>query len=138
MNGLAHAAPAIGRLMMALIFLVSGWGKINGFEATAVTMTGRGMPMAQILLAGAIAIEIVAGVLLVIGWKTRAAAFALLIFLVPATLYFHNYWSFPPDQVRNQRNHFMKNVAIGGGLIFIMGMGAGPLSLDNRRGARRN
>ena len=129
--------PLVGRILMALIFLVSAYGKIMGFDQTMDAMIARGMPMAQALLTGAIVIEVVAGTLLMLGWKTEYAALALIVFLVPATLYFHNYWTYPPEQVRNQRNHFMKNVTIGGALIFVMGMGAGPLSIDNRRRARR-
>ena len=91
------------------------------------------MPLTQLLLACAIAIELVGSALLVIGWHTRLAALALVIFMVPATLYFHNYWSYGPEQVRNQRNHFMKNVTIIGALVFVMGMGAGPLSIDRRK-----
>jgi putative oxidoreductase len=128
-----HYAPPLGRLLIALIFLISGWGKIFAFDATAAAMAARGMPATQILLVAAIALELIGGLLLVIGWKARAAALALLVFVVPATLYFHNYWAFPPEQQRNQRNHFLKNVAIGGALIFIIGVGAGPLSVDNRR-----
>jgi putative oxidoreductase len=125
--------PLVGRILMALIFLTSAYGKITGFHATIGAMAANGIPMTQALLVCAIVIEIVAGTLLVIGWKTEWAALGLLVFLVPATLYFHNYWSYPPEQVRNQRNHFMKNVTIAGALIFVMGMGAGPLSVDNRR-----
>jgi putative oxidoreductase len=121
---------------MALIFLVSAYGKIRGFDQTINAMMARGMPMTQALLTCAIVIEVVAATLLVIGWKTEWAALALIVFLVPATLYFHNYWTYPPEQVRNQRNHFMKNLTIGGALIFVMGMGAGPLSIDNRRRMR--
>jgi putative oxidoreductase len=131
-----HFGPLVGRILMALIFLVSAYGKITGFDQTIAAMMARGMPMTQALLTCAIVIEIVAGTLLIIGWKTEWAALALLIFLIPATLYFHNYWTYPPEQVRNQRNHFMKNLAIGGALVFVMGMGAGPLSLDNRRRLR--
>jgi putative oxidoreductase len=130
-------APPLGRLLLALIFLISGWGKIFAFGATAAAMAKRGMPLPEILLVAAIAIELGAGALLVLGWKTRAAAVALLVFLVPATLYFHNYWTFPPAEQRNQRNHFLKNVAIGGALLFILGTGAGSLSLDERRARRR-
>lgn len=131
-----HFGPLVGRILMALIFLVSAYGKIMGFDQIIDAMMSRGMPMTQALLTCAIVIEVVAGTLLIIGWKTEYAALALLIFLIPATLYFHNYWTYPPDQVRNQRNHFMKNLTIGGALIFVMGMGAGPLSIDNRRRAR--
>ena len=125
--------PLIGRILMALIFLVSGYGKITGFDATAANMASKGVPMTEALLVCAIALELAGATLLVLGWKTRLAALALIVFLIPATLYFHNYWSYPPAEVRNQRNHFMKNVTILGALIFVMGMGAGPLSLDNRK-----
>ena len=128
-----HFGPLIGRVIMSLIFLTSAYGKITGFDPTIAAMAAKGLPMTQALLVCAIALELVAATLLIIGWKTEWAALALLVFLVPATLYFHNYWSYPPEQVRNQRNHFMKNVTIAGALIFVMGMGAGPLSIDNRR-----
>ncbi|MEA3158111.1 MAG: putative oxidoreductase [Betaproteobacteria bacterium] len=128
-------APLVGRILMALIFLTSAYGKITGFDATAVAMAGKGMPVPQVLLVCAITIELIGSTLLVAGWYTRSAALALIVFLIPATLYFHNYWAHPPEQARNQRNHFMKNVTILGALIFVTGMGAGPLSVDNR--ARR-
>jgi putative oxidoreductase len=126
-------APLIGRIVMALIFLTSAYGKIMAFDATAAAMTGKGMPLTAALLVCAIGLELIGATLLIIGWHARWAALALIVFLVPATLYFHNYWSYPSDQVRNQRNHFMKNMTILGALIFVAGMGAGPLSLDNRR-----
>jgi putative oxidoreductase len=128
-----HYGPLAGRILIALIFLLSGWGKIGAFGATAANMATKGMPMAEALLVCAIAIELVAATLLIIGWKTPWAALALIVFLVPATLYFHDYWNYPQAEARNQRNHFMKNVSILGALIFVMGMGAGPLSIDNRR-----
>ena len=121
-NFAKHFGPLIGRILMSLIFLMSAYGKITGFDQTIGAMAAKGMPMTQALLVCAIAIEIVAGTLLIIGWKTEWAALALLVFLVPATLYFHNYWSYPQELVRNQRNHFMKNVTIAGALIFVMGM----------------
>jgi putative oxidoreductase len=127
--------PLIGRILISLIFLTSAYGKITGFDGVAASMAGKGMPMPQVLLVCGIVLELVGATLLVIGWKTQWAALALIVFLVPATLYFHNYWTYPQEQVRNQRNHYMKNVTILGALIFIMGMGAGPLSVDSRRRA---
>ena len=126
-------APVAGRILIALLFLMSGYGKIGAFEATSATMAAKGMPASDVLLVCAIVLELVGATLLVIGWKTEWAALALIVFLIPATLYFHNYWSYPAEQVRNQRNHFMKNVTILGALVFIVGMGAGPLSVDSRR-----
>ena len=125
--------PLAGRILISLIFVVSAFGKITAIDATAAAMAGKGMPLAHVLAWAAIAIELVGSALLIVGWHTRWAALALIVFLIPATLYFHDYWSYPPEQVRNQRNHFMKNVTILGGLIFVMGMGAGPLSVDARR-----
>jgi putative oxidoreductase len=128
--------PLVGRMLMALLFLQSGIEKVTAFGATAGAMAAKGMPMTEVLLVGAIAFELVGATLLIMGWHTRWAALALIIFLVPATLYFHNYWTYPEKEVGNQRNHFMKNVTILGGLVFVMGMGAGPLSVDNRRRRR--
>ena len=137
MNALAELtrqyAPLAGRILMALIFVVSAFGKITTIDATVAAMAGKGMPLAHVLVWGAIAIELAGSALLIAGWHTRWAALALIVFLIPATLYFHNYWAYPAEQVRNQRNHFMKNVTILGALVFVMGMGAGPLSVDARR-----
>ena len=128
--------PLVGRMLMALIFLQSGIGKMTTFGTTAAAMAAKGMPMTEVLLVGAIAFEIVGAALLIMGWHTRWAALALIIFLIPATFYFHNYWTFPEKEARNQRNHFMKNVTILGALIFVIGTGPGPLSVDNRRRRR--
>jgi putative oxidoreductase len=130
--------PVIGRSMIALIFLKSAIGKITAFTATAAMMAGKGMPMTEVLLVGAITIELVAGTMLVLGWKTHWAALGLLVFLVPATAYFHDYWNAAPAQVMNQTNHFFKNFTIMGALVFIMGMGAGPLSVDRRKAVVRD
>ena len=75
MNALCDSAkeygPLIGRVLMSLIFLTSAYGKITGFDATLAAMTGKGMPVAQVLLVCAIAIELVCGTMLVLGWRTR-------------------------------------------------------------------
>lgn len=128
-------APLLGRFLIAFLFLRSGLGKIDDFGGVAGNMTAKGMPYAEFLLMGAIAIEIVGGLCLLLGWKARWGALALLIFLIPATLIFHNFWAVDPAQVKevtNQTGHFFKNVSIMGALIFVMGMGSGPLSLEHR------
>ena len=135
-NLVKRYAPLVGRMLMALIFLQSAVGKITAFGATAGSMAAKGMPMTEVLLVGAIVIELAGAILLIVGLHTRWAALALIIFLIPATLYFHDYWTYPEKEIRNQRNHFMKNVTIIGALVFVMGVGAGPLSVDNRRRRR--
>ena len=128
-----HYAPLAGRVLMAAIFVLSGWGKITGFAGTAAYMAGKGMPFPELLLPGAIAVELVGGVLLILGWHTRWVALAIFLFLIPTTLVFHNFWAVDAAQVETQTIQFMKNLAIMGGMLYVMAFGAGPLSLDNRR-----
>ncbi len=123
----------LGRVLIALIFLRSAAGKIVNFTATASVMAAKGMPFPEYFLVTAIAIELIGGTALVFGYKARWAAAALIAFLVPATLIFHNYWAAESSQMLNQSNHFFKNVAILGALLFVMGGGAGSASIDNRR-----
>lgn len=125
--------PLIGRILITAIFLRSAFGKITGFSAVAGMMAKKGMPFAEFLLVGAIALEIAGGLMVLLGWKARWGALLLIVFLVPATLIFHNFWAVDPAQYTNQLNHFMKNVSILGALLFVMGMGSGPLSLDRRK-----
>ena len=122
--------PLAGRIMLALIFLISGYAKIGGFEGTAGYMASKGIPLAQIALALTIIIEIGGGLMIVVGWKARWAALAIFLFVIPATLVFHNFWAADAAQFQNQLNHFLKNVCILGGMLYIMAYGSGPLSLE--------
>lgn len=128
--------PLAGRVLMAYIFVTSGIGKIGNFAGTAGYMASKGMPFAEVLLVGAIAVEVVGGVLLIVGWQARWAAAAIFLFMIPTTLIFHAYWAVDPEQVRTQMIQFNKNLAIMGGMLYVMAFGAGPLSLDSRRASR--
>ncbi len=119
-----------GRLLLAYIFVVSGFGKIGNFAGTAKFMAAKGMPMAEVLLVGAIVIELVGGLMLAVGWKARWAAWAILGFTLVASFVFHPYWSMPADQVYAQTIQFNKNLAIIGGLLYVAFTGPGKLSLD--------
>lgn len=131
-------APLIGRVLITFIFLRSAYGKITGFTAVSGMMAKKGMPFSDVLLAGAIAFEIAGGLMILAGWHARIGALLLAAFLVPATLVFHNFWAVDPSQLANQLNHFMKNLAILGALVFIIGMGSGPLSLKGDPGGENN
>ena len=85
----------------------------------------------------ATALELVGGVSLVVGFRTRWGALALLIFLVPVTLVFHNFWAVPAAQQQMEMANFLKNLAIAGGLLIVFGRGAGAFSIDNSREAAR-
>jgi putative oxidoreductase len=126
----------LARALMALIFLVSGFGKITGFDETAGMMAGEGMPAPALLLVGAIAVELIAGLALLVGYKARWAALLLVLYLIPATLIFHARHMFDPGQAgRMQTIHVLKNLAIMGGLLKFLADGAGAYSLDNKRAA---
>jgi putative oxidoreductase len=119
-----------GRLLLAYIFVMNGYGKIGGFAGTAKYMASKGMPLIEPLLVGTILIELVGGLMLAVGWKSRWAAWAFFLWLVPVTLVFHAYWSYPADQVMAQTIQFQKNLAIMGGMLYVAFMGPGRLSLD--------
>lgn len=123
-------APLAGRVLLTFIFLRSAYGKITGFTVVSGMMAKKGMPFAEVLLVGAIAFEIAGSLMILAGWHARIGALLLAVFLVPATLIFHNFWAVDPAQLTSQLNHFMKNLSILGGLVFIIGMGSGPLSLQ--------
>ena len=129
MKGLA---PLIGRILIAQIFLASGFGKIMDFAGTQQYMASYGMPLTALLLFGAIVFELGGGLSLLLGYKARWGAIALIVFLIPTTLIFHTEFA-----ERMQQIQFMKNSAIIGGLLVLAQFGAGPLSLDQWKGPGR-
>jgi putative oxidoreductase len=126
------AAPA-GRILLALMFILSGFGKITGYDGTAAYMASKGMPMVGLLLPLTILTELGGGILLAIGYKARWAAFALAGFSILAGLVFHDFWNVTDAaQHMNQQINFMKNVSIAGGMLMVFSLGAGAFSLDNK------
>ena len=115
----------IGRILLILIFLQSGIGKIGNFEGTAKYMASFGMPYANFFLVGAILFELVGSIAVILGYFTRFGALLILIFLIPTTLIFHTNFA---DQV--QMIMFMKNVSMFGGCLILLSQGPGRLSID--------
>ena len=128
----ANPAMFLGRILLALLFVVSGIGKITGYAGTAAVMASKGLPLVDILLPLTIAVELGGGLLLALGWKARWAAAALFLFLIPTTLIFHQFWGIDPKLVQMQKIHFLKNVAIMGGMLMVLAIGAGAWSVDRR------
>ena len=124
--------PLVGRILLAAIFLMSGIGKIGGFAGTAGYMASKGIPMTDVLLAITIVIEIGAALMIIAGFKARLGATALLLWMVPVTFIFHNFWAMPADQQMIQQIMFMKNLGLMGGMLYIMAFGSGPMSMDKK------
>jgi putative oxidoreductase len=110
--------------------LLSGFGKITGFESTVGFIASKGLPLPQLGAIGAIIVELAGGTMLVLGWRARWAAAALLIFTAAAGLLFHNFWAVPAAEVTNQMTHFLKNVCILGGLLYVVIHSSGALSIE--------
>ncbi|GMR04103.1 MAG: DoxX family protein [Gammaproteobacteria bacterium] len=133
MNTLCNLAkqygPLLGRLLLANIFIVYGLKKIMGFAGTAGYMASKGLPLPEVLLVLTILIELGGGLMILLGWQARWAALAIFLWLIPVTLIFHAYWDLEPAQMVEQQRHFMKNLAIMGGMIYIVAFGPGAFSL---------
>ena len=132
MRGTSDALSLIGRILLAAIFVWSGFGKIGGFEGLAGQIASKGFPAAQAFAAATIAIEIGGGLMLVAGWKARWAALLLAVFTVIVTIFYHNYWAVPEAQKMMQQIQFMKNLALIGGLLMVTAFGPGRFSVDKR------
>jgi len=130
---LQHVTPLLGRIGLGGIFAISALGKLANFAGTAAFMASKGFPAASAFLAGAIAFELCGALALFAGYKARWGATLLLAFLIPATLIFHNFWAYTDAEQQAQLTNFLKNVAIGGGLLTVLAHGAGPLSIDARK-----
>ena len=122
----------IGRVLIALLYVPAGWGKIAGFAGTVGYIAAKGVPLPEVCAAIAIAAELGLGLLLLVGWQARWAALGLGLFTVVITFIFHNFWAVAADQLAIERLQFFKNMAISGGLFAFAAFGAGRWSLDGR------
>ena len=123
-----------GRVLLALMFVMAGISKLGNIGGTAGYIAGGGLPapMALAVLVGLF--ELIAGLALAVGFKARWAALALGVFTLLASVLFHKFWAVPAEQAFVQQLMFMKNLSVAGGLFAIAALGAGPVSLDARRG----
>lgn len=138
-------ASLVGRVFLATIFLLSAVGnKIPNFEGTVAYMESKGMPMPQLMLVGAIAFLVLGSLSIISGFQTRTGATMLLIFLILATYYFHDFWNYGPDDLwisshdetvtqpkaMVEQINFMKNLSMAGAMIFLIANGGGAWSVD--------
>lgn len=123
----------IGRVLIAVLFVPAGFGKIAGFAGTAGYIASKGLPLPEVGVVIAIVVELGGGLLILAGFGTRIAALALAAFTLVASVIFHNYWGVPADQQMMQQLMFFKNIAIVGGLLTLAAWGAGAFSVDAKR-----
>jgi uncharacterized membrane protein YphA (DoxX/SURF4 family) len=119
----------LARILVAFIFVMSAIHKIQNFGITTDQIAGTIIPLPALAAGGAILFEIAGGLALILGFKTRISAWLLILFMIPATLTFHQYWA--AEEFRRQFIHFMKNLAIIGGLLVFTTTGPGPWALDS-------
>ena len=116
------------RICLSLIFFKAGISHITGFSGFVQTIASQGLPLASVLAVGTIVFQLLGAISLLIGYKTKIGSILLIIFLIPASLLFHN-----PIADPSQINDFLKNIALIGGLLMVTYAGAGALSVDGKK-----
>ena len=127
-NRLYDLAELLGRCLLAALFLVDGWLILSNYQGGGDYLAQFGVP--RLMLAPALALHLVGGILIVIGWQTRLAALALALFCIATAVIFHTKFDDP-----NEKIHFWKDLAIAGGFLVLLARGAGALSFDARQRA---
>jgi putative oxidoreductase len=137
MDALAKFLPALGRIFLALIFVLSGLRKLGAIGTTAAQMANHGIPYSSLLVWGAVALELGGGLMLMSGLVTRWVALALCLYTLVLAVIFHAYWALPPAEARSQFNVFFEHAAMMGGMLYVVAFGAGAYSLDNLMSRRK-
>ena len=125
MSNVERFLPAFGRLLMAVIFLLSGFGKLAAPAGTKAYITAAGLPFPGLAYLAAILFEVGFGLCFLFGYRTKLMAVLLSVFTLLAAIGFHSNFA---DQ--NMMIHFLKNIAIVGGLLQVAAFGGGALSID--------
>jgi putative oxidoreductase len=123
----------LGRLAIAALFLPAGLNKLMGMEGVTGYFTSLGLPAAAVLIWAVIAIEVLGGLALILGYQTRFVAIGLAVFTVLASIVGHAFWAAPVDAAFIVQLLFFKNMAVTGGLLILASAGAGSISIDGRK-----
>ena len=126
---LQNPLSLMGRVLLALLFIPAGFSKIGGFAGAVGYAAAKGVPLPEVAIAAAIAVELGLGLLQLVGFQNRWAALAKAFFTVVISFIFH------PLGDPSQAQAFFKNIAVVGGLLTVAAWGAGAWSLDAKRGA---
>jgi putative oxidoreductase len=127
-DAITTIVPAVGRVMISTLFLLAGLSKLAAPAMTIAYIQSVGLPLPSIAFGVAAFTEIVGGITLLLGYRTRIVATVMFVFTLATAAFFHNHFA---DQ--NQFIHFFKNIAIAGGLLHVIAFGGGRVSLDGRK-----
>jgi putative oxidoreductase len=128
--GAADACLLVGRVLLGWLFLASAWVKLTNMAGFAAYLGNLRVPNPVVWSWIAAPFEFILGLALILGVATRYAALAAIVYVIIATALGHRYWEFPPAQQLNQYNHFLKNLAIIAGALYVFVSGAGRYALD--------
>jgi putative oxidoreductase len=129
--GVNDALLAVGRVLIAVIFVSSGIEKFMDLGQTASMIASKSLPYPNVMAILTATLESVGGLLIIVGWQTRIFALALALFSAVAAYFFHDFWYLPPGPEHTDTMiHFMKNVSIIGGFLMLCAVGAGRYSID--------
>ena len=138
MNPLTNFIALVARILLAFLFVQGGYYKLmGGIPGTVANMTSHGIPFPDILVWGAIAVELIGGLMLMAGLFTRWVALVIAAYTLALGLIFHAYWLAPAAEARFDRIIFFNHISIIGGMLAIVAFGAGCYSLDALIGRRR-
>jgi putative oxidoreductase len=132
-NSSGGVTSLIGRILMSPLLLTSGFFKITAYSTMVGYATAMGVPMAKIGIIVAAALELLGGLAILIGLQVRVVSWILFVYLIPVTFLFHGFWSAERPQQQNLMYHFLKNLAIMGGMLLLAANGAGAYSVDASR-----
>jgi putative oxidoreductase len=132
-NSTNSFTPLAGRILMSVLFLISGFFKVGGYSQMVGYAAAKGLPMASVAVAGAAVLELAGGLAILVGFQTRITAWLLFLYLIPTTFYFHNFWAMQGMEQQQNMINFLKNAAIMGGLVILAANGPGPYSIDHSR-----
>jgi putative oxidoreductase len=131
MAGVNDALLLIGRIVLVVMFIFSGYGKFMDLSGTAAMIASKGLPTPMLLATLAALVEVLGGLMIVFGWQTRFAALGLLVYTLVAAYLFHDFWTMPEGAERmNAMIHALKNLSVAGAFLMLAAVGAGRFSID--------
>ncbi|MEE1888916.1 DoxX family protein [Pseudomonas carassii] len=132
LDGQRDVILLLARILLMILFVLSGWSKLSGFEGTVGYMTSLGAPAPMLAAAVAVIMELLVGILLILGFYTRPLALLFALFVLGTALLGHPFWNMIEPERSANMTQFLKNLAIVGGLLLLALTGAGRFSLDRR------